>query len=90
MAKAPKQLPRWRVTMLRKRAQELGEVNAADEDGAIREAARAFEVRDVDIPRLAVRGSDDVGHQKLSGVRRHGLGLREPSPAPIRGFQHTR
>jgi hypothetical protein len=34
-------------------AQELGEVDAADEAGAIREAARR--VRDVDIPRLAAR-----------------------------------
>jgi hypothetical protein len=36
-------------------AQELGEVDAADEAGAIREAARAFQVRYVDIPRLAAR-----------------------------------
>jgi hypothetical protein len=61
MAKTPSRAsnkatqPRWRITILRKRAQELGEVDAADEDGAIREAARAFEVRDVDSPRLAVR-----------------------------------
>jgi hypothetical protein len=41
--------------MLRAKAQELGEVDAADEAGAIREAARAFQVRDVDIPRLAAR-----------------------------------
>jgi hypothetical protein len=43
------------LTILRKRAQELGEVDAADEGGAIREAARAFQVRDVDQSRLAAR-----------------------------------
>jgi hypothetical protein len=50
---SPKTLPRWRITISRKRAQELGEVDAADEGSAIRQAARAFEVRDADIPGLA-------------------------------------
>jgi len=55
MPKTPRRLPRWRITFLHERKQELGEVDAADETGAIRAAARAFQVRDVDIPRLAAR-----------------------------------
>ena len=50
---SPKTLPRWRITISPKRAQELGETDAADEARAIRQAARAFEVRDADIPGLA-------------------------------------
>jgi hypothetical protein len=52
---SPKTLPRWRITISPKRAQELGETDAADEARAIRQAARAFEVRDADIPGLAAQ-----------------------------------
>jgi hypothetical protein len=44
MAKAPKDLPEWRITMIRAKLQDLGRVRAHTADEAIEAAIREFRI----------------------------------------------
>ncbi|HXI36771.1 MAG TPA: hypothetical protein VNH80_07650 [Burkholderiales bacterium] len=46
--KKPKHSRRWRIVLIRKRGEYVGEVEAADAESAIKAAIKEFEIDDAD------------------------------------------